>query len=146
MFLECFAVVRLLISHFLEQFNGSCISLLDLGDNLVFLVFGGGKLLDDSQRLSGHPLPPESLFGNHDIDFALVLVDPLRKEQIDIADHGVFVENYEGVFGWVIEPGLLVGQFLFEAEGLAPGQLEELWVAHPFVVGLHVVSHERPEF
>ena len=103
------------ISTLQKQLLGCNIILLNFGRYLIFLIVQQSKHLHILQYLSCVALPSLLLDCSHDVDFRLIGLNPLRKEQVYVADHpALFGKDEEGVLRWVLQPGLVVAELLLE--------------------------------
>lgn len=108
------------VADLLEEPDGALVVALDFGDDLRPAIDGHCKKFNSLHDLLGQPLAPELGQRDHDIDLGLVRLDPLREEQVHIADHSLLavldtallVEDYEGVLLVVLQPAAMVLQLL----------------------------------
>lgn len=115
MLFETFAVGDLFVPCFIEQLQRPFVAFLNLCDHFSLVVAGRSKLLNNLQYFGSNALSSVSPLGQHNVNLAFVLFNPLREEQVDITHHCSIPKDDEGVLAWVFKPGLLVIQLLFQS-------------------------------
>lgn len=93
------------IATFFEKMDRGFIVVLYFGDYRVSAVDCLRELLHCGEDIFGDPLPPILGHRDHYVDLGLVGLDPLREEQVHIANHPpIFGEHDKRVFGGVFQP------------------------------------------